>query len=114
MSKQLFLKNCQDDLIQSDRFVFDLDRGEVYLDVESLSKIKFIQDGKICQNIQKNHFMMFNDAKSHIFKCEDSLITSIASKGLDEELPSEFLEPDHDELVEYFSEFKKLIETTLV
>jgi hypothetical protein len=113
VSRQLFLRNCQEELIQEDRFVFDLDRGEVYLDDKSLSKIKFIQDGEICRTIQKNHLTMFNDAASHIFNCEDCIISS-NSKGFEEEMPNEFLEPDHDDLVEYFSSFKKMLGTTLI
>lgn len=57
---------------------------------------------------------MFNDAKSHIFKLENAVISSITNKGYDEELSSEFLEPDHDDLTDYFYQFKLLIETTLV
>lgn len=114
VSRQLFLKNCQDDLRKEDRFVFDLDRGEVYYDRNSLKEIKFIEDPERCEKIKNNHHAFFNDAESHIFELDDGIVIPHREKGLREELPSEFLEPEHSELSSYFHNFRKALMTSLV
>lgn len=114
VSRQLFLKNSQDELDKDDRFVFDLERGEVYFDKESLEKIKFIEDIERCEKIKNNHCAFFNDAESHIFELDDGIVVPHHEKGLREELPSEFLEPEHAELHLYFSQFRKVISSSLV
>lgn len=101
-------------MIKEDRFVFDLDRGEVYYDPEALKKVKFIEDSERCQKIKNNHHNFFNDANSHIFEIKESVVAPHCQKGLNEELPSDFLDPEHTELNAYFSHYSKLIGTSLI
>lgn len=57
---------------------------------------------------------MFNDSRSHYLKLEESKISSIIHKGLEEMAPSEFLEPDHEDLLDYFIRYKRLLEKSII
>ena len=91
-----------------------MDRGEVYFNEDTLDEIKFIEDPERCAKIHNNHKSMFNDAQSHILEVEGGTIYPHSKKGLSEELPSDFLEPEHKEVGNYFLEFRKILNSTLV
>ena len=95
-------------------FAFDLDKGDVYFNEANLSTVKFILCNKSYQKWMKLHQTMFNDAKSHIFKIEECQPQSILIQGLQEEQSSEFLEPEHDDLCDYFSEIRRFLHSVIV
>ena len=114
VSRQLFLKNCQEALDQEDRFVFDLDRGEVYANPTSLSKIKFFEDPERCSEIRNYHQATFNNAESHIFELDKGKIVPHSVKGLAEELPDDPENLDNDKIREYVLKYRSLLFTTLI
>lgn len=114
ISRDSFLKHTKGDFEKHDRFVFDLERGEVYYSKEALEKVKFIEDPERCSKIMNSHIAYFNNAKSHIFECENGVIIPNQEVTSMEELPSNGRDANLKEIGIYFSQFAKMINTALV
>lgn len=114
ISRNTFLSNTKGDFEKHDRFVFDLERGEVYYSKKTLEGVKFIEDPERCSKIMNSHRAIFNNAQSHIFECESGVVVPNHNPTVMEEMPSNSKNPEVKEISAYFDQFKKMIETALV
>lgn len=112
VSRNTFLSNTRGNFEKTDRFVFDLERGEVYYSKKALENVKFIEDPERCSKIMNSHRNIFNNARSHIFECESGVL--VPKSSMMEEIPTNTKNPDYKEISAYFEQFKGMIETALV
>lgn len=114
ISRNTFLSNTDGNFEKNDRFVFDLERGEVYFSKKALETVKFIEDPERSSKIMHSHRSTFNNAKSHIFECESGVIVPNEDSTIMEEMSSNMKIPELKEIAAYFFQFKKMLETALV